>query len=159
MADNKLSDFDASFLKDLADIIKNKTLFFIPFFGAFLAFLFAKTDYIKSANFIIWIAIILLFLACIRYISLVSQLLWGIESARFVFNWHKARPDIVQSEKDKDAVLALFKLIPEMASTEDWWFRKIMLMMYLATFMVLSDIFIGKWISQHLLTLLSAYVR
>ena len=59
MADNKLSDFDASFLKDLADIIKNKTLFFIPFFGAFLAFLFAKTDYIKSANFIIWIAIIL----------------------------------------------------------------------------------------------------
>ena len=63
MADNKLSDFDASFLKDLADIIKNKTLFFIPFFGAFLAFLFAKTDYIKSANFIIWIAIILLFLA------------------------------------------------------------------------------------------------
>jgi hypothetical protein len=27
-------DYDASFLRDIADIVKNRTLFFIPFFGA-----------------------------------------------------------------------------------------------------------------------------
>jgi hypothetical protein len=47
--------FDASFLKDLADIIKNNTLFFIPFFGALLAFLFTKADYIKGSNAVVWV--------------------------------------------------------------------------------------------------------
>jgi hypothetical protein len=53
--------FDASFLKDLADIIKNKTLFFIPFFGALLAFLFTKADYIKGSNAVIWVLLVVLF--------------------------------------------------------------------------------------------------
>lgn len=45
---------DAEHLKGLTDIVKNKTLFLIPFFSACLAFLLAKTDYIKEANLAIW---------------------------------------------------------------------------------------------------------
>jgi hypothetical protein len=68
--------FDASFLKDLADIIKDKTLFFIPFFGALLAFLFTKADYIKGSNAVIWVLLAALLGASLRYIQLVSRLLW-----------------------------------------------------------------------------------
>jgi uncharacterized membrane protein YsdA (DUF1294 family) len=42
--------FDASFLKDLADIIKNKTLFFIPFFGGAFGVLFTKPITSKAAT-------------------------------------------------------------------------------------------------------------
>jgi len=89
MVDKDEEVFDGSFLKDLADIIKNKTLFFIPFFGALLAFLFTKSDYIKGSNAIIWLLLTALLGSCIRYIQLVSQLLWVIESMRFVFNVRK----------------------------------------------------------------------
>jgi hypothetical protein len=81
--------FEASFLKDLADIIKNKTLFFIPFFGALLAFLFTKADYIKGSDAVVWVLLTALLGASLRYIQLVSQLLWVIESLRFVFNIKK----------------------------------------------------------------------
>jgi hypothetical protein len=36
--------YDAGFLRDIADMVKNKTLFFIPFFGAYLAFIFRRLD-------------------------------------------------------------------------------------------------------------------
>src|SRR5258705_8165349 len=81
--------FDPSFLKDLADIIKNKTLFFIPFFGALLAFLFTKAEYIKGSNAVIWVLLVVLLGASLRYIQIVSRLLWVIESLRFVFNIRK----------------------------------------------------------------------
>jgi hypothetical protein len=48
MNDEADKPFNAEFLKIIADIVKNRTLFFIPFFSAFLAFLFTKTDYIAS---------------------------------------------------------------------------------------------------------------
>jgi hypothetical protein len=53
-------EFDIGWFKDLADIVKNKTMFFLPCFGALLAFLFAKSDYIKSSNWGIWLFIVTL---------------------------------------------------------------------------------------------------
>ena len=41
---------DMSFIRDFVNIIKNKMLFFFPFFGAFLAFVFTKSDYITNSN-------------------------------------------------------------------------------------------------------------
>jgi hypothetical protein len=152
--------FDASFLKDLADIIKNKTLFFIPFFGALLAFLFTKADYIKSSNAIIWVLLAVLLLASLRYIQLVSQLLWVIESLRFVFNIRKlgtgAWPDW---EKDKAASVNLLKLVPELMKTEGWWFRKVMLLMYFALGLVLFDIFFGQMVRALLVLLIARFLK
>jgi hypothetical protein len=152
--------FDASFLKDLADIIKNKTLFFIPFFGALLAFLFTKADYIKSSNAIIWVLLAVLLLASLRYIQLVSQLLWVIESLRFVFNIRKlgtgAWPDW---EKDKAASVDLLKLVPELMKTEGWWFRKVMLQMYFALGLVLFDIFFGQMVRDLLALLIARFLK
>jgi hypothetical protein len=129
--------FDASFLKDLADIIKNKTLFFIPFFGALLAFLFTKADYIKSSNAVIWVLLAVLLLASLRYIQLVSQLL----------------------EKDKAASVDLLKLVPGLMKSEGWWFRKVMILMYFALGLVLYDIFFGQMVRDLLTTLIARFVK
>jgi hypothetical protein len=43
-------DFDISWFKDLTDIVKNKTMFFLPCFGPFLAFVFKQSEYIKGTN-------------------------------------------------------------------------------------------------------------
>ena len=44
---------DLTFVKEMIDIIKNKLLFFMPFFGAFLAFLLTRHEYVIGANWII----------------------------------------------------------------------------------------------------------
>jgi hypothetical protein len=138
--------FDAEYLKGLTDIVKNKTLFFIPFFGAYLAFLLTKTEYIKSANFVIWLIIATIFFFSVRYIHLVSQLLWSIETCRMIFTFHKIGIDPwTDKEKDIATFSEVMKLIPKMVTAEDWWFKKIMFLMYLGTFCVLQDIFFGKY--------------
>jgi hypothetical protein len=151
-------DYDASFLHDIADIVKNKTLFFIPFFGAYLAFLFAKSDYIKEANFVIWIFLGAIFLAGVRYIHLVSQLLWAAESSRLALRFRQLGYALT-TEEEKKALQDVMALIPKMVAAEDWWFRRIMFLMYIGTFTVLIDIFLGKYISTHLLALESAWLE
>lgn len=84
-----LEDLDVTFLRDIADIIKNRTLFFLPFFGAFIAFLFSKSDYIRGANPAIWVICIALFFVCIKYIRSASTLLWVLEGMRFSFAQRK----------------------------------------------------------------------
>jgi hypothetical protein len=142
----------------LADIVKNKTLFFIPFFGALLAFLFTKADYIKGSNAVVWVLLTALLGASLRYIQLVSQLLWVIESLRFVFNIKKfgtgALPDW---EKDKAASVYLLKLVPELTKAEGWWFRKVMLLMYFALGLVLHDIFFGQLVRDRITMLFSRF--
>jgi hypothetical protein len=44
MGDEGETPFDPEFLKGIIDIVKNRTLFFIPFFGAHLAFLGKQTS-------------------------------------------------------------------------------------------------------------------
>jgi hypothetical protein len=139
-------DYDASFLRDIADMVKNKTLFFIPFFGAYLAFLLGKTDYIKGANFVIWIVLIAIFLMSVRYIPLVSDLLWAVESSRIVIKTRAMESTEWPTwEKNHAALVSVMKLLPKLVDAENWWYRKLMLMMYIASFVVLQDLFLGNW--------------
>jgi hypothetical protein len=138
--------WDAEHLRGLTDIVKNKTLFFIPFFSAYLAFLLAKTDYIKGANFVVWLLIGSILLVSVRYISIVSNLLWAIESCWMIFTFHKMGIEPwVDKERDIAAFGDVMKLIPKMVAAEHWWFKKVMLLMYLGTFCVLQDIFFGYY--------------
>ena len=91
-------EYDASYLRDLADIVKNKTLFFVPFFGAFLAFLVGKTDYLKSAGVAVWVFSCLIFMASALYIYLVTQLLWTLENCRLVFTFRRIGALVVDDE-------------------------------------------------------------
>jgi hypothetical protein len=44
---------DHSFLKDLGDMVKARNLFFVPFFGALLAFVVTQSKYIIDANIVV----------------------------------------------------------------------------------------------------------
>ena len=160
MTDDKAPPFDPSFLKDLADILKNKTLFFIPFFGAYLAFVLGKSDYLREANPVIWLMVTSIFFVSVRYIFLVSQLLWAIESSRLISNLLKMGVEPwVDKEKDTAALSQTMSLIPKMVAAEDWWYRLVMFLMYLASFTVLSDIFFGKYLSEHLGKLIVGFTK
>jgi hypothetical protein len=148
-------EYDIEWFRDLTDIVKNKTMFFLPCFGAFLAFLFAKSQYIKDSNPVIWLLVAALLLISIRYIYLVSQLLWAIESTRLSFKIHKMREEPWPTkEADYAASVAMMKLVPQLYLAEDWWFKKIIYLFALATLMVLGDIFFGDWGVQILRSLL-----
>jgi hypothetical protein len=137
---------DAEHLKGLTDIVKNKTLFFIPFFSAYLAFLLTKTDYIKGANLAIWVLLGSVMLASIRYISVVSNLLWAVESCRMIFTFNKMGIDPwMNREKDLTVFKDVMLLIPKMMATEEWWFKKVMLLMYIGAFCVFEDLFLGYY--------------
>ena len=48
---------DLSYLKDLGDMVRARNLFFVPFFGVFLAFIVTQSKYIIEGNPIIQLLI------------------------------------------------------------------------------------------------------
>lgn len=158
--DESEKDFDPSYLRDLVDIIKNKTLFFIPFFGALLAFLLTKSDFVKNSNFVIWGLLAVLLASCVRYISLVSDLLWVMESLRFVFTIRKSGVEEWPTwAEDRKSATELLKLVPKLIALENWWYRRVMSMMYFALFLVLFDIFFGKAVSDFISMLVARVLQ
>lgn len=146
--DNQLTlslpmNYDPGFLRDVADMVKNRTLFFLPLFGAYLAFLFGKSDYIKGANVPIWIALATVFLMSIRYISLASDLLWALEGSRLAIKIRQM-PNVEWPtwQNDHIALRDLMKVIPQLAAHEYWWYKKSMLAIYVCAFIILSDVFL-----------------
>ena len=149
-ADAESNFSDLSFLRDFADIIKNKMLFFFPFYGAFLALLFSKSEYVMHATFAVWVLCTATFFAGISYAYQVSQTLWALEHVRLITVLNKANPKgIISSmtEDDKKAVGEIFQKLMPMVSFEDKLFRRTMLLIYFTAIAVLGDIYFGKLIS------------
>lgn len=141
---------DLAFIRDVVDIIKNKTLFFIPFFGAFVAFLVAKTDYVTSSNWLIKLLCAASFLGGIWYAYTVSQALWMLESIRLAFTLERASEgDVFNSMTDeqKNAVQHICSKFAPMVSFEDKLFRRTMYLLYTTSMIILFDIFFGKLVS------------
>jgi hypothetical protein len=156
MGEDTEKPFDPEVLRGITDIVKNRTLFFIPFFGAYLAFLFGKTDYIRGATPVVWLLLAAIFCMSVRYIYLVTDLLWAVEGIRMVFVFRKAGIEPWKDkEKDVAAVIEVFKLIPRMMEAEHWWFRKTMFLFYVASFIVLFDLFFGKIVHDFVLSVLN----
>jgi hypothetical protein len=143
-----LDDFDTSWFKDLTDIVKNKTLFFLPCFGAFLAFVFTQSEYIKDSNFVIWLLVGTILLMSMRYIHLVSQLLWAIESTRLSVKIHgMGYQKWSTKEADAKAIVDIMKIVPALYAAEDWWFNKIMYLFALGTIIIVTDKFFGHFLN------------
>jgi hypothetical protein len=141
---------DMSFLRDFVDIIKNKMLFFFPFYGAFLALLFSKSDYVLQASFIVWILCAATFFAGIFYAYQVSQTLWALEHVRVIAALNKLNGGGLFSSMSDDTKIVynevLKKLMP-LVSFEDKIFRRTMFLIYMTAIAVLIDIYFGKLIS------------
>src|SRR5260370_34885569 len=111
-----------SFLRDYSDIIKNKMLFFFPFYGAFLALLFSKSEYVMQASPTVWILCAATFFAGIFYAYQVSQTLWALEHVRLVTILSKTNPNgFISSITDdqKRAVVEISQKLGPMVSFED----------------------------------------
>jgi hypothetical protein len=137
---------DFSPYRDIVDIIKNKLLFFFPFFGAFLVFLFNKSDYISSAGLSVKLLCGISFLAGIFYAAVVCEILWVIESTRLAFTFaNKDLPSI--SVEDRKNIIEVATRIPKMVAFENKLFRWTMYILWLTGFTTLVDIYFGALIS------------
>jgi hypothetical protein len=92
MSENQkqLPPFDPSVLKDLSDMVKARNIFFVPFFGVFLAFLVAQSKYIISTNGCAQILIASTFICGTIYAYVVSNYLWILETLRFMYHAQSA---------------------------------------------------------------------
>jgi hypothetical protein len=146
-AKNEADIADMSFIKDIVDIIKNKMLFFFPFFGAFLAFLIAKSDYVMNANWFIEFLCAATFLVGVFYAHTVSQALWVLESIRLVFTLEKiTRGAMIASAPEKQRAtiryfLGKFGIIVDF---EAKLFRRTMYLIYFTAANILFDLYFGK---------------
>jgi hypothetical protein len=142
---------DMSFIKDFVDIIKNKMLFFFPFYGAFLAFLFAKSDYIMGASWAIKLLCGASFFVGIWYAYNISQALWILESTMLIFTLQKTTKGALFSDLTDDQREALREALSKIGPIfgfEDKLFRQTMFLLYLTAASVLFDIYFGKFVQE-----------
>ena len=148
--ERKVSDHGA-YINDLVDIIKNKLLFYFPFFGAFLAFLVAKSDYVLNANWFIKALCASSFLAGIAYAYIVSDALWLLERVRLIFTLEKVSDGVLfasSTEEQKTAVIEALRKFGRIYSFEDKLFRKTMYLLWLTAGSILFDIYFGKLLNS-----------
>jgi hypothetical protein len=73
------------FFKDMGEFVRARNLFFIPFYGAFLAFIMTQSAYIINANPLVQLLIAITFLGSVYYANIVSKYLWSLEMLRFLY--------------------------------------------------------------------------
>jgi hypothetical protein len=140
---------DMSFIRDFVDIIKNKMLFFFPFFGAFLVFVFTKSDYVANSYWTVKLLCAASFFVGIWYAYNVSQALWLLESTRLAFTLDKTTKGHVFAmlpDDQREAIRAALSKIGPIFGFEDKLFRRTMYLLYLTAASVLFDIYFGKFV-------------
>jgi hypothetical protein len=133
-------------------------MFFAPYFGAFLAFLVAKSEYLVEANFIIQVEAVVTFVMGIYYSSVLSRHLSDLESIRAVHGL-RLHPlvgqTLVEDKKLNDALITFGTTLPKTTAFEARLFKWTMQCLWLTTGSVLFDIFFGKFFH----TLLDPLIR
>lgn len=143
----QLTAGDATFLKDLGDMVRSRTMFFFPFYGAFLTFLFAKTQYIQDANLIIQVESLITFLGGVSYAYMVARLISRVEEARFIMGLRTTlenKEDFLFSAEEKAAISAVLSSLGPSHSYEKKHFKWSMYILWITTGTVLMDIFLKR---------------
>lgn len=149
---------DGSFFKDLADVIRAKNMFFVPFFGAFVAFLVAKVDAVMAGTWFFKFACVATFFTGIAYASVVSQLLWMLETLRFVVNLEKfSEGDFkpfegVSSENPSDVKTGLAEQVIRSIRWENRIYRWVMWLLYFAALTALCEMYLRSTVLEPVLT-------
>lgn len=144
-------------LKDLGDISRARNLFFMPFFGALLAFIVAKSDYIISSNIIIQAEVLITFCLGVLYAWIVTKHMVMLESIRFVQSANVTSEGFVFSNLSKKELEAITKagyIIQAIIKGEQVFFKWTMRALWITTGTVFIDIFFGKWLGARLTEIL-----
>ena len=72
-------------------MVKARNFFFVPFFGAFHAFVVTQSKYIIDAHIVVKTLIVVTFLLGVVYAWTVSNYLWTLERLRFMYSYYGSR--------------------------------------------------------------------
>lgn len=126
-------DFDFSFFKDMSDIVRGRIALFLPFFGAYLAFVLSKNDYVLSAIWPIKLWLAFVFFLGAFYASTAADALWAIENIKLMLSMNKASSGEIMkaaSDTEKSAIVSVGTTIPKILSFEAKLFRWVMRVLY-----------------------------
>jgi hypothetical protein len=146
MAEDDRDPADLSYIRDLGEIVRARNLFFIPFYGAFLAFILTQSSYIINASIVVQILSGATFLVGAYYAAIVSRYLWMLEMFRFLHGTNSKYKHL-----DEDGAKALKALGSAALSNMKWEgrvFKWEMNLLWLTTGTVLIDIYFGKFLNS-----------
>jgi len=136
---------DVAFLKDFGDMVRGRTMFFFPFYGAFITFLFAKSQYVLDASTVIHVLSLATFLAGVSYAYTVARLISRIEEIRLIMDLRTSpmiSADPVFSTDEQAALLGAVSLLVPSHGFEKRHFKWSMYMLWATTGTVLMDVFL-----------------
>ena|ERR1700682_4310055 len=133
----------SQFLKDCAEMLRGRAIFFVPFFGAFVAFMVAKSDYILGASFTVKVACLITFAVGIAYAAFLSETIWLVDALRFTTASKNNSPETF-TEPDRAAMKEGVTVLSKRLSIEYKLFRWMMWFLYMVSFVVVWDLFFSK---------------
>jgi len=143
--------FGITFLKDWADSIRGRAIFFLPFFAAFIAFMVTKSDYLLNTSNYFLVGTCLVTFACgIAYVGFITETLWLLDSLRFLASAQHHSEQGFMSDKDVHAYKETSAVLIKRLGIEYKLFRWMMWLLYFAVVQIIYDLFFMKWVFVHL---------
>ena len=153
---------DLSFLKDMGDVVRSRNLFFVPFFGAFIAFLVTQSNYIKQAGSIIQIELFGMFILGVFYSYQLATFMHGLETLRFMSTM-KSHPDLGKFFLTSDKEVAEFHraliTVQPAFKHEARLFKWTMRALWIVTSSVLMDVFLKDFETRQIESLLGFFAH
>ena len=145
---DKVPSLPASFLKDYSDALRGRVIFFVPFYGAFIAFLVSKSDYIVNGVFTLKIFCLTTFAAGMGYAAFLSETVWLIDSLRLIALTHgqPVGPSLAAllPEKEREAVIRSISVAIKRIGIEYKLFRWMMWLLYITSVVIVWDLFFAQ---------------
>jgi hypothetical protein len=141
------------FLKDIGEISRARSIFFVPFFGSFVTFIIVKSDYIIKSNIVIQIEVAITFLLGVVYAQTMTRHLSFLETIRFILSTNDLMDGTILRTIDKkqtDVIKNAGPLIQNNLKNEGKIFKLTMWSLWITTGSVLQDIYFGGWLHDHL---------
>jgi len=151
--DKKRAARAASMAKDIGEILRTRILIFIPFFGAFLAFLFSKSDYLQGTIWLTKLWCLAVFGLGAAYAQTVASLLSAMEAIRAIVNIYDGFD--AMPEKDREDLRAMIGRIPKAYAFQEKLFNWTMYILYLTGASMLLQIMFKNQIHEALIWLVT----
>jgi hypothetical protein len=141
----------------MGELVRARNLFFIPFYGAFLAFIMTQSAYIINANPLVQLLIAITFLGGVYYANIVSKYLWSLEMLRFLYGVQSKYKSL--DEKAIEAVSVLSATTQSLMYWEGKVLKWEMYLLWITTGSVLIDIYFGHFLRNVTVRALSELLR
>ncbi len=148
--------------KDLANVVRARNIFFVPFFAALTGFLFTQKAYVVDASFVIKILVLATLAICIFYAYVVTQFLFHLETLAMFFGLNQNseghffktledEPPSLNSKNTLDGFSAEYEFESKVYKWTMW-------SLYICAGSVLFDLYFGTYLESKLTQLLLNWI-